>query len=110
MNRVAVLIMGLFVLCLLAGCGYDYTAEIESNTTWSGSFDGRTVEGSGNQTEPLGDEGPQCCEVQKETEEGYLKVRVAAKRTFEFFGLPLDVSSDWVETTAEYGVVSVCSK
>lgn len=94
------------VLLLLAGCSVDYKAEVESDTTWSGAFGDRSVDGSGAETVDLPDEHPQCCVVQKDTEGGYLKVRVVAEGG-GWFG-PGD--SDWVETTASYGVVSACSE
>lgn len=93
-------------ICVLCGCSIDYKAEVESNTSWSGSFGGRTVDGTGNRTIDLPDEHPQCCVVQKDTESGYLKVRVVADGG-GIFG-PSD--SDWVETTAAYGVATACSE
>jgi len=99
----------LFVLIffiLTISCSVDYKAEVRSNTSWSGAFGNRTVDGSGYKTVDLPDEHPQCCCVQKETESGYLQVRVTADGGF-LFG-PGD--SHWVETTAAYGVVTVCSE
>lgn len=102
-------INSVFVLALLlalCGCSVDYRAEVESNTSWSGAFGNRSVDGSGNQTIDLPDEHPQCCVVQKDTESGYLKVRVVAESN-SIFG---PSNSDWTETTAAYGVVSACSE
>ena len=96
----------LSAIILLMGCSPEYKAEIESTTSWSGAFGDRTVDGSGNQTVSLPGEHPQCCVVQKGTESGSLKVRVIA----EGGGIFGPGDSDWVETTAAYGVVSVCSE
>ncbi len=102
---------GLFILFgallfLSFGCSVDYKADVQSNTQWTGAFGDRSVDGSGNKIVDLPDEHPQCCVVQKETENGYLRVRVLA----EGGGLFGPEDSDWVETTADYGVVTVCSK
>jgi hypothetical protein len=94
-------------IVIASGCGVDYKAEVQSDTSWSGAFGNRTVDGRGNKTVDLPDEHPQCCVVQKQTEQGYLRVRVKAEGGMWLFG-PDD--SDWAETRAEYGVVSVCSK
>ena len=91
---------------LLAGCSVDYKAQVRSDTTWSGSFGNRSVDGSGNQTIDLPDEHPQCVVVQKDTRQGVLSVRVVA----EGGGLFKPEDSAWAETTAEFGVVSACSE
>jgi len=91
---------------LFLGCSADYKAEVQSDTEWSGAFGNRTVDGIGNTTIDLPDEHPQCCAVQKQTEGGYLQVRVVC----EGGGLLAPEDSDWVTTYAEYGVVTVCSE
>ena len=73
----------------------DYKIAVESNTSWSGSFANRTVDGSGDKIVDIPDDPPQCAVVQKQTASGYLRVRV----------LP---HGDWVETTAAYGLVTTC--
>ncbi len=100
------LIVLILLLAYIVSCSVDYRAEVESNTSWSGAFGNKTVDGSGNNTIDLKDEHPVCCCVQKETKEGYLRVRIAADGG-GIFGTD---DSDWVETTAEYGVVTVCSE
>jgi len=70
------------------------TAEVSSNTEWSGSFDGRTVSGSGNQSIELGNDKIICVVVQKQTNSGYLQVELDGNKK---------------RTTAAYGVVSVCN-
>ena len=102
------LVRGAFfvIAILLMSCSVDYKAEVQSNTSWSGAFGNRSVDGSGNQTVDLPDEHPQCIVVQKDTEQGFLRVRVAAEGGGWLFS-PED--SDWVETTAAFGVVSACS-
>ena len=106
MSKGSAAIVLTLVMLLFCGCGVDYKAEVQSNTKWSGAFGNRTVDGSGNRTIDLPDDHPQCCVVQKQTEDGYLKVRVVGEGGW-ILG-PGD--SDWVETTADYGVVSVCSE
>ncbi|NUQ83008.1 MAG: hypothetical protein HUU10_15500 [Bacteroidetes bacterium] len=87
---------------LFIGCT-DYKAKVESDTKWSGSFGGRTVDGSGNSTIDLDDDGIQCCTVQKETSSGRLKVTIIDD---SFLGS----DGDSKETTAKYGVVTACSE
>lgn len=88
----------LFASVLVAGCGVFRTeAVVTSDTSWSGSFDGRTVEGTGNRVVDLPGGGAssstKCAVVQKQTRQGFLTVRIG---------------SDEKTTTAEFGVVSVC--
>lgn len=80
---------------LLSGCSAFGApdAEVESNTTWSGSFTGRTVDGSGNQTVKLTGSSPFCASVQKQTKAGFLTVSIGGHSN---------------TTTAEFGVVTVC--
>lgn len=91
--------VGLYLMAvvLCAGCSLFKTeADVESNTSWSGSFDGRTVDGSGNQTVKMdGGSGPHCAVVQKKTRTGSLKVSIS--------------HGESKTTTAEFGLVSVCS-
>jgi len=89
---------------ILAGCT-DWKAKVESNTRWSGSFSGRTVDGNGNKTIDLDDDDVQCCVVQKETEQGFLKVSIVNEGSNPFAS-----DGESKETTAAYGVVSVCNK
>lgn len=90
---------------LLAACG-DIAAEVQSNTSWSGAFGNRSVDGAGNQTIDLPDDPPQCVAVQKDTPGGYLRVRVTVSGGWLFAP---SQGSGWVETTAAYGVVTACS-
>lgn len=82
------------------GCdAFKTRAIVSSNTSWSGSFDGRTIDGQGNQTIDLGGGGStggpsKCAVVQKQTREGTLTVRIEP--------------GDEQTTTAAFGVVSVC--
>ena len=85
-----------------------YNAEIESNTTWSGSFGDQTIEGAGNTDVFLTDAShPVCVVVQKKTETGLLRLRVVKHIIIPQSEL---VATDWVETTADYGEVSACSE
>jgi hypothetical protein len=104
-SKISLLTVAIMVVVFSAGCSVEYKAEVESDTSWSGAFGNRSVDGRGNDRISLGKDHPVCCVVQKETASGFLKVRVKA----EGGGLFGPGDSDWVETTAQYGVVSVCS-
>ncbi len=85
---------------ILAGCGAP-KAEIQSDTSWSGSFGDRRVDGSGNATVGVGGPSPYCAIVQKRTAEGILRVRIVSDD-------PTGPSTDWSETTLPFGVTSSC--
>jgi hypothetical protein len=96
--------LALASLLLVAGCSHDYKAEVRSNTTWSGAFNGATVDGSGDRTVDIDDEGVQCVVVQKQTRTGSLTVSI------------VDDGNTWFKkdgesksTSAEFGVVTVCT-
>lgn len=91
-----------FVSIIAVGCS-DFKARVESDTSWSGAFGNRTVDGNGNQTIDLDDKDTQCCVVQKQTKHGRLKITIIDEG---FLGM----DGESAETTAEYGVVSACSK
>ena len=94
------------IIIVILGCSIDYKVKVSSNTSWSGYFDNRTVEGYGNKTVNVSDEGTVCATAQKETEEGYLKLKMVEYRKGLFSG---ETTVDKAETTAAYGVVSVCN-
>lgn len=88
----------IFVLLLpLMGCSVvKIKADVSSSTSWSGSFDGRTVDGTGSLTVDMGTRGrTKCAVVQKRTREGFLTVSVDG--------------GDSQTTTAEFGVVTSCT-
>lgn len=87
----------LILLVILSGCGNELI--IESNTSWDGVVNGRSVEGGGNKVYDM-DEGT-CAVIQKDTERGYLNVKVKGG----IFNSILEEK----KTTASYGVCSVCS-
>jgi hypothetical protein len=89
----------------LMSCADEWVAEVNSNTSWSGSFSGRTVDGTGNTKVNLGSDETVCCVVQKQTQTGYLKVSIKN----EGGGL-FAMDGESKETTAAYGIVSVCNK
>jgi hypothetical protein len=101
----SILSIACFLFLFFVGCSTDWKAKVESNTSWSGSFSGRTVDGSGSQTIDLDDDEIVCCSVQKETEQGFLKVTVINDGSNFLIG-----DGESKETTAAYGVVTVCSK
>jgi hypothetical protein len=75
----------------------DYKIEITSDTRWSGYFENRTIDGHGNETIDISDNGIVCCTAQKQTEHGTLTMSV----------IP---GGESATTTAAYGVVSVCKE
>lgn len=93
------------LLLTVAACSHEYKAKVESDTSWSGSFSNRTVDGSGDRTVDLDDDdGTVCVVVQKNTRIGTLSVAV------------IDEGNTWfkkqgnrVTTTADFGVVTACN-
>ena len=92
--------MRAIAVMIMAGCGGP-EAEIQSDTSWTGSFGDRRVDASGNGTVVIGGPPPYCAIVQKRTEEGVLRVRVVSDD-------PTGPSTDWAETTLPFGVVTAC--
>jgi len=91
-------------------CADDLRVDIESDTSWSGYFGNKTVDGSGNKSIDIPDDRPQCATAQKETELGFLTAKMIAERK----GIAAIFGDEKVEdeatTTAAYGLVTVCSK
>lgn len=87
----------LLMALALPGCSvFKVKADVSSSTSWSGSFNGRTVSGTGNMSVDMGARGSvKCAVVQKDTREGFLTVSIDGGES--------------KTTTAEFGVVSVCS-
>lgn len=87
----------LLAMTLSAGCSlFKITADVSSSTSWSGSFNGRTVEGTGDMSVDMGARGSaKCAVVQKQTRQGFLTVSIDGGES--------------KTTTAEFGVVSVCT-
>ena len=89
----------ILALCAISSAGCSLLrvqAFVESNTSWSGFFEGRSVDGTGNMTVDLGIRGQtKCVTAQKNTRSGFLTVSIdgGEKKT----------------TFADFGVVSVCS-
>lgn len=95
----------LFIFAIIVTGCTDWKAKVESNTSWSGSFSGRTVDGRGNKTVDLDYDDIICCVVQKQTVEGYLRVSIVDEGSN-----PFATDGESKETTAAYGVVSVCNR
>jgi hypothetical protein len=96
MRRFALLAITLAAPALATGCealGLKTVAHVESDTRWSGSFGGSTVDGAGNAEIDLGD-NDSCIAVQKQTEQGFLTAWVN--------------HGEHETTFAAYGVVSAC--
>jgi hypothetical protein len=91
--------------CLFVACT-DYKAKIESDTSWSGAFGNSTVDGTGSRSIDLPDDGIQCCTVQKQNKKGRLKITIINDTSNPLLSTELNSA----ETTAEYGVVSACTK
>ena len=85
---------------IMAGCGGP-DAEIQSDTSWTGSFGDSRVDGSGNATVGIGGPPPYCAIVQKRTTEGILRVRIVTDD-------PTGPSTDWSETMLPFGIVTAC--
>ncbi len=96
-----------FALLFSVSCTADWQVRVESDTSWSGAFGNRTVDGTGNQVIDLEDGDVDCVVVQKETREGFLSIQVFSDGS----GL-LDPGQekDKVTTTAEFGIVSDCTQ
>lgn len=85
-----------FVIVVSPGCSlFKIEAHVESDTSWSGAFDNRTVSGRGDMKVDMGARATKCAVVQKQTREGYLTVSITG--------------GDTATTFADFGVVSVCS-
>jgi hypothetical protein len=97
LRHAAVVVSSLTVVMLVCtGCNlFQDEAHVTSDTSWSGDFNGRTVDGSGNRTVDLGGgDNPKCAVVQKKTANGFLTLKIG---------------SDEKTTTAAFGVVSACN-
>jgi len=103
MRKGLILIIPL-ALITLTGCTNRYKAKVESNTKWSGYFDNRTVDGTGNATVDIGEGDIKCVAVQKMTELGYLNVSIIHETTFG------ESELNKTGTSAAYGLVSTCNK
>lgn len=92
----AIALLAILVLTALPACSlFNTDAHVESDTSWSGSFNGRTVDGSGNQLVKMGGgTGTKCASVQKQTRAGFLTVKIGG--------------GEEKTTTAAFGVVTVC--
>lgn len=94
-------------LCVTsAACSHDYKAKVESDTSWSGAFSTRTVQGSGNQIVDIDndDDGVVCVAVQKQTRLGSLAVQVVDEGNTWF-----KKNGPRVVTNADFGVATACN-
>lgn len=94
-------------LCLTGyACSHDYKAKVESDTSWSGAFSTRTVQGSGNQTVDIDDDDQDvvCVAVQKQTRAGSLAVQVVDEGNTWF-----KKNGPRASTIADFGVVTACN-
>lgn len=105
-SRFALLLMCLLVSTSGTACSRDWKVKVESNTSWSGAFGNRTVDGTGNRTIDIPDDPPECVVVQKDTEQGFLSIETFTEGNGIF--APEKRNSN-VTTTAAFGLVSDCS-
>ncbi len=99
--RMLMALAAVCALCFMMGCSGDYKADVESNTSWSGVFGGKSVSGSGNKTIDLPDEGRQCIQIQKNTASGFVKLKV-------YDASASTPGGNWKETTGPYGYLDYC--
>ena len=82
------------VLGVLGGCSKRHHIEIQSDTCWTGSVDNtQSIYDCGNTSYKV--VGPmRCVRVQKQSLDGYLRIRVDG--------------GAWSETSAPYGITQAC--
>lgn len=106
----------LFVAVLLTvGCGKDWKLEIESNTSWSGTYGAVSgsglsegdVQGSGNRSFDLPDDDS-VCSAFTQTGNGYLKVKIKDDGGGLFHMFAEDERS--AETNVNGGFAGVCTE
>jgi hypothetical protein len=74
--------------------------RIESNTTWSGFIDGRSIDGKGNRDLEVTWYGQSCYTLQKQTESGFLKIGLHDNKDNLVAGENV--------TSARFGLVQIC--
>ena len=97
--RIPLSVLVLLLTIGASGCSiFKVEANVSSTTSWSGTFHNRTVSGTGDMKVDMGARGggAKCAVVQKETRQGTLTVSISGGET--------------ATTTAEFGVVSVCTQ
>lgn len=105
----------LAVALLTAGCGKDWKLEVESNTSWSGSYgtvsvDGLSegdVQGSGSRSFDLPDDDRVCCAF-TQTGNGYLHVKIKDEGGGLFHMFAEDERS--AETNVNGGLADLCTE
>jgi len=102
MKHVAMALCGLAVL--LCGCSVDYQAHVESNTEWTGYFNGEKYDGKGNAVIDLGD--GRCCTISmlEDGRRAFVRIRVEANGGGVFN--PGDTA--WIEAHSRYTTLNVC--
>ncbi len=88
------------VTVLVTGCS-DYKVDVESDTTWSGVFAGKSVDGAGNSTIDVPDDGELCIVIQKNTRGGFVQVSVRDTGGSSY-------QTDWERTEGAYGTIEFC--
>ena len=99
----------------LIGCGRDWKAEIESNTSWYGAYGGvsgsewttTSVQGSGDRTIDLPDDDRVCCRFYQEGN-GFLSVKVKDDGGGLFHIFAED--SRQAETNINGGMIEICTE
>lgn len=114
MGRTASILFVAAAFCL-TGCplehDIEYVAEIQSDTYWKAQVNGESIDGFGNEFLQIPRRGadyqlPVCVTVRKQSNAGYLRVRVAA----DGVSVLGSRDGDWVFTSADSGWVTACSK
>lgn len=100
--RWSVLVLLLLALAAPACSLLEDVVEVQSDTAWRGTFNGRTVEGTGSQSVSMGSSTEyKCATVRKLTAAGTLTVSVRYQ--------DLTGPSTGETTTAPFGAASVCT-
>jgi hypothetical protein len=94
-NRLALIAMLLVLLAALTGCSQRHKIEIQSDVCWDAVINGdQHLNDCGNVSYKVTGK-LNCIVVQKQTANGYLRVRIDGRA--------------WTETTEQFGLLQVCN-
>jgi hypothetical protein len=111
MSTKSVRLSALFLFLLFAGCSVEWKAKVESDTRWSGSFSGRTVDGTGNYSRyysnPGGWEEHDLFATQDLNKAEYRDAILKSKgQTFSVY-LPIQYQGKTLDYTFEFRIADV---